>query len=282
MKTDFFFCRTLLIATKHGKEQVIGPILQETMGLTTWTPSDYDTDIFGNFTGETVRQHDPLTTARKKCLLALEKYNFDLGIASEGSFGPHPSLAFFPGDEEFLILIDKKNKLEIVIREVSTETNFSGSELRNTDELQAFAESVLFPGHALIIKDKKYHFSEVRKGIDDWIELYTTFDYFFHKYGKVYAETDMRAHLNPSRMKVIQKATDSLVQRMLSACPSCHFPGFSVREYKTGLPCQLCHEPTKSTLSHTSTCQYCGHSEVKYFPRGTMYEDPAYCDICNP
>lgn len=282
MKTDFFYDRTVLIATKHGKEQVISPIFQEALSLKTWTPPDFDTDIFGTFSGETERQHDPLTTARQKCLMALEKYHFDLAIASEGSFGPHPHWTFLPCDEEFLILVDKKNKLEIFIREISTETNFAGSIIQNTDELQSFAESVFFPGHALIIKDKKDEFSELKKGIADWYELYTTFDYFLHRYGQVYVETDMRAHLNPSRMKVIQKAAQTLSRSLLSICPSCDYPGFIVRDYKTGLPCKICHEPTKSILIHTSTCQNCGYSEEKYYPDGKMYEDPLYCDFCNP
>lgn len=33
-----------------------------------------------------------------------------LGIASEGSFGPHPSMFFISADDEFLIYMDKKQQ----------------------------------------------------------------------------------------------------------------------------------------------------------------------------
>lgn len=282
MKIDFFTGRTVLVATKHGKEKVISSIVEDALHLKTWTPADYDTDIFGTFTGEKERQNDPLTTARQKCLMALEKYNYDLAIASEGSFGPHPSWSFLPCDEEYLILIDTKNNLEFFIREISTETNFAGSVIQNTDQLQSFAESVFFPSHALIIKDKKEHFKEVRKGIEDWFDLFAAYDHFMHLYGQVYAETDMRAHKNPTRMQVIQKAAELLSAGLLSLCPSCGYPGFIVRQHKTGLPCKICRQPTKSTLSQTSICQHCGYSEEKWYPHGKTNENPGYCDFCNP
>ena len=41
---------------------------------------------------------------------------------------------FLPADEEFLLFIDKKNKLEIIVRELSTETNFNSSEIKTEKE----------------------------------------------------------------------------------------------------------------------------------------------------
>jgi hypothetical protein len=45
-----------------------------------------------------------------------------------------------------------KNNLEIIVRELSMETNFNGSEITNEQELLDFAELVQFPSHGLILR----------------------------------------------------------------------------------------------------------------------------------
>jgi len=125
-----FIERKLIIATKHKKEKVIAPLFEKELGVKCFTPSNFDTDLLGTFTGEVERKDDPLVTLRNKCLLAMDLTNCDLGIASEGSFGSHPYIPFIQADDELLIFIDKKNDLEIIERELSTETNFTGTELK--------------------------------------------------------------------------------------------------------------------------------------------------------
>ena len=119
--------RTLLIVTKHEKQKVIGPILEKELGVNCVVTDNFDTDILGTFTGEIERMDNPINTARHKCLMAMELANCDLAISSEGSFGPHPSLPFITAEDEFLLFLDKKNNLEIIVREISTETNFNCS-----------------------------------------------------------------------------------------------------------------------------------------------------------
>ena len=78
------------------------------LGISRVIELNLDTDQLGTFTGEVERKSDPITTARNKCVVAMELSNCDLAIASEGSFGPHPSISFIPADDEFLLFIDKK------------------------------------------------------------------------------------------------------------------------------------------------------------------------------
>ena len=129
--------RKIIISTKHSKEQVIAPLLEKHLHVKCFVPENFDTDKLGTFSGEIEREHDPITTLRNKCLMAMEQYNCDLGIASEGSFGAHPTLFFVPADDEFVMLIDKKNGLEIVARELSTLTNFSAEFISTEKELKA-------------------------------------------------------------------------------------------------------------------------------------------------
>ena len=86
--------RTLIIATKHQKEKVIVPLFEKQFGARCKVSINFDTDTLGTFTGEIEREHDALTTLRNKCLMAMELNNCDLGVANEGSFGPHPELIF--------------------------------------------------------------------------------------------------------------------------------------------------------------------------------------------
>ncbi len=279
---SMFEGRKVIIATKHQKERVIAPILEKGLGVRCFTNACFDTDLLGTFTGEVERNLDPISTVREKCLRAMKLNNCDLAIASEGSFGPHPSLFFINADEEFLIFIDTKNKIEVIVRELSTSTNFNGKEIQSLKELVAFAEEIGFPEHGLILRKSKSENSEIYKGITEKETLIKTFEQLFSKYNSVYVETDMRAMHNPSRMNVIEQATQKLVEKIKSCCPQCQMPGFGITDAKKGLACSLCGSPTNSTLSFISTCQHCQYTKEDMYPNQKTEEDPTFCNYCNP
>ena len=274
--------RKLVISTKHQKEQVLGPLLERALGVQTFVPENLDTDQLGTFSGEVLRLDDPLTTARKKCLLAIELTGCDLAVASEGSFGAHPSAFFLPANEEWLIFLDQKNQLEIFARHLSTDTNFGGQEFRSLEELREFAQKTLFPSHGLILRPGPERSEELFKGITEPQLLEEKAHYLLKKYGSAYAETDMRAFLNPSRMNVIRETAEKLVEKIQSSCPACHMPGFSVTQVDPGLPCEWCGWPTRSILAHHLTCAHCDYRQKVSNPHGKSFEDPMYCDRCNP
>jgi len=280
--SDLFKFRRLVIATKHKKEEVIAPILKAAFDCDCFILPELDTDLLGTFTGEIERTNDPLTTARNKCLMAMELGNCDMAIASEGSFGPHPGIGFINADDEIVLFIDKKHGIEIWARELSLETNFNGRQIFNLQELMAFANQTKFPGHSIILRESEKDKSQIIKGLSDYESLESAFRKLCQNTGSVYAETDMRAMNNPSRMKVIETATKKLIEKILSKCPSCYQPGFSVSSVQAGLPCESCGFPTKSTLAYNYTCEACKHSEKKLFPHGKKKEEPLYCDNCNP
>lgn len=274
--------RKLVIATKHKKEMVIAPVLEEKLGVNCFVSLSFDTDVLGTFTGEIERELDPLSTARKKCLMAMEMTGCDLGIASEGSFGGHPSLYFVSADDEFLLFIDQKNHLEIIARELSTETNFNGKVIQTEKDLLEFAEKVNFPSHGIILRASKTEREHIFKGIVDKTELITVFQHLKATGPSVYAETDMRALYNPTRMKVIETATHKLVNKILSCCPQCNMPGFGITDSKKGLPCSLCGSPTNSTLSYIYQCHVCKFEKEEMYPNNKTFEEPGFCDVCNP
>ena len=274
--------RKLIIATKHGKEKVIAPFLEQGLGVKCFVAIDLDTDKLGTFTGEVERNDDPLTTARNKCYMAMDLTNCDLAIASEGSFGPHPTIFFIPADDEILIFIDKINGLEIIVRELSTETNFNGSEIKTKEKLLEFAANANFPSHGLILRKSRYEFADIVKGITNVEELINVFNSLIDKFGTAYIETDMRAMYNPTRMKVIESVAKKLIKKINTLCPVCNMPGFGITNAKEGLPCELCNFPTRSTISYIYSCQKCNYKKEEKYPKGKQTEDPMYCDYCNP
>lgn len=277
-----FSGRKILIATKHKKEKVIAPLFFEELGLTPFVLDDLDTDLFGTFTGEIEREGGPLDALRKKAEMAMSLSDVDLILASEGSFGPHPTLFFLPAADEMLLFHDKKNNLEIVAREISTDTNFSSAEVKTEEELLGFAEKVLFPSHALILSVAHGQRSIFVKGISSQDQLLSNFYKLKTKDNSVIVQTDMRALYNPTRMKTIEKACHKLIQNIKSTCPRCFNPGYNVSDVLDGLPCSLCGRRTKSILAHQYVCKKCGHSEKRYYPNLKLQEDPTFCDYCNP
>ena len=278
----FFEGRTLVIASMHRKEEVLKPILEQGLGITVQVAEGLNTDLLGTFSGEVARLADPLSTARKKCELALDLSGCDLALASEGSFGPHPAAFFLPANEEWLLFVDRKNNLEIHARHLSLETNFSGQAFHSIEELEAFASKVGFPSHGLILRKSKEELAGMQKGITDPSLLRKAAVQLIESEKSGYVETDMRAMFNPSRMKVIGETVQLLLQKLNSHCPSCQVPGFSVTSAEPGLPCSLCGTPSSTALAHLLVCSHCCHEEKVFFPHGKKTEDPQYCQVCNP
>jgi hypothetical protein len=180
------------------------------------------------------------------------------------------------------MLMDTKNDLEIVVREISTETNFNASEVKNEIELMEFASKVQFPSHGLILKPSENNFSKIVKGITDEVTLKKSFKEMIDEFGTAYVETDMRALYNPTRMKLIEKTTLKLVEAMHSKCPICSTPSFVITDSNSGLPCDSCKLPTRSILSYISKCKKCDYTVEQLYPNKKTTEDPMYCDFCNP
>lgn len=282
MKADFFSGRRLAIVTKHGKEKVIEPALSILEGVEFFVPEGFDTDVYGTFSGEIERNSAPLESARKKCIDACAAYGCTLAISSEGSFGPHPYMPFVHADDEILLLLDLENNLEIKVRELTTTTNFNGQLLKNHEEVDAFSKEVLFPSHGLILRRDKDTTDDLTKGVTDVQTLDRLVNTYLSKYGQVYIETDMRAMYNPTRMEVIGRAAKKLSDVILRTCPLCNTPGFDVTDVVSGLQCELCGNPTQSTLYHTYKCHKCSYTENKMYPNHKTAETPMYCDYCNP
>ena len=274
------------LATKHGKERVIGPTLDSELGIRVEVVKDLDTDRFGTFTREIPREGTALETARSKARAAIEAHGYArFGLSSEGSFGPHPSVPFVPGGVEIVLLAERETGLELTGLDVTMDTNFASTCVTSVDEATSFAAQVSFPSHGLIVIAAPHEKPEpalgTTKGVVDPIELEESVRQALRLHGRAWLETDMRAHLNPTRMRSIERAVQALARAAHCLCPACARPGYVSVKRVGGLPCADCAEPTGKARAEVLACAGCGRREARLL-EGPSHAPAFDCPLCNP
>jgi len=282
-----FPCRTAaVIATMHAKERAIAPVLVRKLGLAATVAPGFDTDRFGTFSREIERVGSQLDAARAKIAAAFEVVpRARIGVASEGSFGPHPAVPFLPLGRELVLLVDRDTGLELAGHDASSKTNFAHQLCTTPDQALAFASQCRFPTHGVIVIGCSGDQPDPRRGLMKDIASQAALVEAVHSViaecGAAFVETDMRAHRNPTRMIAIRRATRDLVRSFWRRCPRCGQPGFDVSERVPGLPCGWCGEPTRLPRSEISRCRSCGH-RLERPATAAAFADPGHCESCNP
>jgi len=274
--------KQIVLLSKHKKEEVIRPLIEEALGCTLILENRFDTDKLGTFTREVRRPKSQLDTARLKIKKGMRLSNVDIGISSEGSFGSHP-FAPIQWNTELVLFYDKSDNLEVFGIYEGSETNCDEIIVKTFDEAYEFCNKVGFPEHYVILRSDHNKSKFILKNINTYEKLREAFERCLmkSKTKSVYIETDMRAFANPTRMKNIKKATENLVEKLLITCPECAAPGFQVQEIIKGLPCEWCGLPSEMAKEYIRICHRCKHKHIEVYPKGRS--SPAqYCERCNP
>lgn len=279
--------RLAVLATMHHKERAIAPVLEEHLGLRVKVCHEIDTDRFGTFTREVPRPGTQLETARLKARAALTAVpEADFGLASEGSFGPHPWLPWIAGGRELIVLMDRGGGLELVGADLTAETNHRFRLVSSVAEALAFAQSVGFPSHAVVVMGVRNGEPDVLtglyKGLITTEALEAAVRVVLAQHEAAHLESDMRAHVNPTRMAAIGRAAHDLACLALSRCPRCGLPGFDIVERLRGLPCEACGLPTRRVRVEIAGCLGCGWREERVPAGAQIPASPGECDSCNP
>lgn len=274
-----------VVATMHRKEQVIAPLLASALGLRLHAAEDFDTDRFGTFTREIERQGTQLEAARAKVAAALERFpDARVAVASEGSFGPDPVAGVLPFGREIVVLADRRTGLELVGHHAGWETNFAHGIAGSLADAHVFARAAGFPSHGLIVMAATARAPDPRRFLRKGLTSPQAFEAAVRQRlaadGCVFLETDMRAHLNPTRMQAIARAAADLVRKWRSICPRCARPGFDVVERRDGLPCEACGTPTQLARMLIARCSGCGHEQRR--PAERAFAEQRDCPVCNP
>lgn len=273
--------REVAIATMHGKERVMEPLLRSRLGAVGIAlQGKLNTDSLGTFTGEVKRRAGALAVARRKCWSGMLAAELEAAVASEGSFGADPVHPFLAVDEEWVVFVDARLGLEVVGHHATHRTNFAAARICDVEELEGFAQRALFPSHALMVRASDGTWT---KGIATPAALHKAWEAGqADGHGPIHVETDMRAMYNPTRMEAIGRAMEDLVSRLESRCPRCETPGFGVVRWVRGLPCSWCGGATEQVMAAMDQCPSCAHQRQRDFPFGLEHADPTYCPQCNP
>ena len=274
--------RRVAFLTQHGKEKVVAPALEAMLGCKVSHVTGYDTDLLGTFTRDIPRIGTQREAARRKARIGMELSGLPLGLASEGSFGPDPMTGMFAWNVELLVFIDDERGIEVT-GVAQGKTNFSHLLTTDWAAAESFARQAGFPAHYLVVRPESEDDPRMRKGIAAWVALEAAFAWALaaSASGRVFVETDMRAHANPTRMDNIRLATEDLVKKLCSLCPACSTPGFWIVERVTGLPCEACGAPTRETRAEVHGCLKCAHRLTRE-RTDRQSADPGRCDYCNP
>lgn len=275
--------KILILTTLHNKEVAIKPVFEKELLFNVQTHS-FNTDTLGTFTGEIERKLSQTESAKEKALMGIKASLATCGIGSEGSFGPHPRLPFAACNFETLYFIDQDNEIEITHTHLSTKTNYDSEVFSKWQELESFLKQIQFPSHAVIVKpDVNEGNFFCFKGISKEEDLKSAFIECQNKSAnkKVFIQTDMRAHMNPTRMKVIEETACLLVQKLLTLCPMCTTPGFSFKETQGHKLCSYCHSITSLALHEVHGCIKCSFTLQKVID-DEIKASPEFCYCCNP
>ena len=266
-----------VITTQHSKEKLIAPALTA-LGIEL-IHHKFDTDTLGTFSGEIPRTLPQRDTALKKARIGMDATGIKYGLASEGSIGPDPIVPFINSAIESISWIDDVKGIEIVEYERGTEVVAVKVEVASFDALGDFLDRADFPNHALIAYSASKK-GPIYKGLRDLVELEKAVGELT-KTGSAIIESDLRAHMSPSRSEVIRRCAEKLAKRLQELCARCETPGFGVIANLYGLSCEECGEKVEQAVrGELKGCAKCEYKEEKL--NGKESVSPAQCGSCNP
>ena len=105
--------RQVVLLTKHGKQDLLKDAFESDLGCSLLHTDAFDTDQLGTFTRDVDRAGSQLEAARRKARIGMELTGVNIGIASEGSFGPDPYAGFFTWNTEILLWVDDELGIEV-------------------------------------------------------------------------------------------------------------------------------------------------------------------------
>jgi hypothetical protein len=281
--TEAFRGQRVAVATLHGKAEALAPALS-TLGLSLETVA-VDTDALGTFAGEVERPGSAHEVVVEKARRGMAASGLRLGIATEGSFGPDPVLGFVPLHRELLAFVDDVRGQVIVLEHAGHDTNWMSKPVRPGQDLAAMLEAMGAPGHAVLVKPNAFRPGlPVAKGLRELDAIRDAVDQLaaVSDDGMARLEADLRAHLNPTRMRAIARLGEAVARRLATPCPACTAPGFGLVGTEAGLACELCGEPTDLVRHEIHGCGVCAHRVARPRTDGHTTADAGHCPECNP
>jgi hypothetical protein len=295
------------VATLHGKADAIALALASMGVVLEAVP--IDTDALGTFVGDVERPGAARDVVVEKARRGMAAARLPLGIATEGSFGPDPLLGFLPLHVELLAFVDDVHDQVIVLEHAGHETNWRTKAVRPGEDLSSLLAEIGLPTHAALVKPNAWPAEPgtrqagareaggldpsapataqrmpVAKGLRDVSDVAAAVERIAaaSSDGLARVEADLRAHMNPTRMRVIAALGERLRDRLATPCPACGVPGFGRVDAEPGLPCELCGAPTDLVRAEIHGCGACAYRVARPRVDGRRSADAGHCAECNP
>jgi hypothetical protein len=213
----------VLIATMHGKERVLAPQLAA-LGFSVLLPVGYDTDALGTFSGDIRRQGSAFDAALKKASQACAATGIPRAVSSEGSY--RPSQILFPGasNVELMAFVDLDKGFSCIEYLTDVPTCFVKGRVQ-PDIHAADTKSLLLAMDwtnikALVLPSDPIfgiRTENVFKGIGEVDALTKAMKIcaLNSDDGLVHLETDLRAHMNSTRMASVAQVGKLLAERLV-------------------------------------------------------------------
>jgi len=191
-------------------------------------------------------------------------------------------VGFLSWNTEILLWVDQARGIELTGLAQGPAQSMH-REVQTLNELKSFAIEAKFPEHHLVLRPYHKGHPEIFKNIRDEQSLLKAFHLAKEKSSNrvVFVENDLRAFCNPTRQEIIREAAKDLIQKLLSACPTCKAPGYWRTKQIPGLLCSCCESKTRLPVAEVWCCQACYFEEQREINSGIL-ADPSKCDFCNP
>ena len=269
---------TVYLPTLHGKGPALSAVLAPALGITRVEEVAVDTDRLGTFCGAVDRPNGPLFAldAKIKAAKALLPQG-RVFMASEGSFRPHPTVPLQMINIEWLRWADLDTGFECTVQSTTTVMQNHERRVERLDQLDAALAPYRLPEHAVMV-GLPCAAGVMFKGLTTREQIAEAVARILAEHPAAELRSELRAHLNPTRMRHIQRAAMRLANRLRTACPSCAAPGFGEPLPRPGLPCAACGFPTSVSSGKAWQCTSCRHVRHN---KVLGKADPAFCPMCN-
>jgi len=266
----------------HGKERAIAPPFRRVIGAEVVVAPNLDTDQLGTFSGEVPRPDALVETALLKAEMVFRGADVDCALASEGSYGPIGRVPLNPGGVEILAFIDRKRGIRLIETLTTHRTNWRLQRFEAGDPERLLAlKGMGFPEFGVFVGCNS-DMSHPVKGLKTVDEVIAAMDREARRSedGLAVLYSDMRAHRNPTRMKVLRALSWKLARRLATLCPSCEAPGFGHIDSRRGLPCEGCGQPSHWIDFEIDGCVACGHAAIRPRKDGRRTASRLSCRAC--
>lgn len=182
-------------------------------------------------------------------------------------------------------LVDDERGIVVHESAIAESMSFDHLVVSPGDALAPFLGRIGFPAHGLVVRPNAGEPTvALAKGIVelDSLACAITEAAAVSPDGRARLETDMRAHLNPTRMKSLATLADRLARRLATSCPGCGAPGFGRTGTRGGLLCETCGAPTEMIAAELFGCSACDYVEERPRFDGLQRAPTQHCPECNP